>query len=238
MSTRRANLGFNENCFGPSPKAIRACKKILAKSNLYNTSASLELVLKICEHHKDFDISTDQIILGSGSNELIFNLVRLLEPDNLVIYGWPSFNMYRTASVTNNKKHIGIPLLADLNYDLENMLLEIKKNNKIKLVFLPNPNNPTGQIIEKEKLKNFAKKLPKDIILVIDEAYFEYVKDNKYETALNLNRPNTIVLRTFSKIYGLAAMRLGYAIGDREIISTLYRIRDPLILILWPNMLR
>lgn len=224
-----AKLASNENCFGPSPLAVEAAKKSLLKSHLYPNAHRAEVVRKICEHQKDFNLKPEQVALGNGSSELIINLVRgLVGPKESVLYGWPSFSMYQVAAKTHNRKEIRVPLKEDFSYDLPQMLKEALAP-QVKLIFLGNPNNPTGQYIDTHHLKDFAKNLPPDVVLVIDEAYFDYVVEDNYETSLELalTRPRTLVLRTFSKAYGLAGMRLGYAMGDCKIIDILCRIRDP-----------
>lgn len=229
--TQWAKLASNENCFGPSPLAIEAAKKSLSKSHLYPNAMRSEVVKKICAHHQEYGLKPEQVALGNGSSELIINLVRgLVGSDESVLYGWPSFTMYQVAARTHHRLAIEVPLIS-LSYDLAAILEESSKprDKMVKLLFLANPNNPTGKFIPKHHLADFALGLPKDVVLVIDEAYFEYVVDDNYQTSLNLalSRPRTVVLRTFSKIYGLAGMRLGYAMGDSAIIDILCRIRDP-----------
>lgn len=225
-----AKLGSNENCFGPSPLAIEAAKKSLIKSHLYPNSSRALVIKKICEHNKDFGVLENQVALGNGSSELIINLVRgLVAPNESILYGWPSFTMYQAAARTHDRQDIRVPLNPDFSYDLPAILKAIKESKfPVKLLFLANPNNPTGQFIPKSELRDFVNALPKDVVLVIDEAYFEYVVDDDFETALShaLTRERTVVLRTFSKVYGLAGLRLGYAIGDQKIIDVLCRIRD------------
>lgn len=224
-----AKLASNENCFGPSPLAVEAARKSLLKSHLYPNAHRAEVVKKICEHNKDFNLKPEQVALGNGSSELIINLVRgLVGPDESVLYGWPSFTMYQVAAQTHNRKEVRVPLKEDFSYDLPE-ILRAAHDPELKLIFLGNPNNPTGQYLDKHLLKDFARKLPPDVVLIIDEAYFDYVVEDNYETSLGLalSRPRTLVLRTFSKAYGLAGMRLGYAMGDSKIIDILCRIRDP-----------
>lgn len=227
--TQWAKLGSNENCFGPSLMALDAVKKSLAKSHLYPTSMRAELINKICQHNHEYKITPNEVELGNGSSELIINLVRgLVGLDESVVYGWPSFSMYQVAALSHDRKSVAVPLDANWAYDLEKML-EASRNPQAKILFLGNPNNPTGKYLDKNQIKEFASMLPKDVVLVVDEAYFEYVMDDGFKSALEIihERPRTVVLRTFSKAYGLAGLRLGYAMGDAKIIDVLSRIRDP-----------
>jgi len=227
-----AKLGSNENCLGPSPHALEAAKKSLKSAHFYPNAKRGELVSEICRHMKDYTIKKNQVALGNGSSELIINLVRgLLSHREKVLYGWPSFVMYRIAARIHGCQEIAAPTNNTMSFDLDLMLEEAKKNSAtpVKLIFLPNPNNPTGNYINEKTLDDFVYALPKDVVLVIDEAYFEYVVEKDYPNGLKyaLSRPRTIVLRTLSKAYGLAGLRIGFAIGDEKIIDILCRIRDP-----------
>lgn len=227
-----ADLASNENCLGPSPLAMEAAKKSLNYSHLYPNNKRSEVVQNICYHLADFAIKPSQVALGNGSSELIVNLVRgLLAPHESIMTGWPTFIMYHQAALSHARAEFQVPVKEDYSFDLATML-EIAKTeikHPVKIVFLANPNNPTGNYIKKPDLDNFIKELPKDIILVIDEAYLEYVIAEDYPNGLDYIalRPRTLVLRTLSKIYGLAGLRLGYGVGDEEIVDILSRIRDP-----------
>ena len=225
-------LGSNENPFGPSPKAIRAAQKALKESHLYPVAHRDDLARKICEYHPNIDIGLENILLGNGSNELIVLMVRaFLDVNEFLLNAWPSFSVYRLSSQAHGRRELAVSLDENLNYDLDALLAKAngKHKDQIKLLFLANPNNPTGQYIPRQKLERFLNQLPEHIVVAIDEAYVEYATQEDYDTALDfaLKRPRTVVLRTFSKIFGLAGLRLGYAIGDPHIISILHRIRDP-----------
>lgn len=227
-----AKLASNENCLGPSPCAVEAALRGLHVAHLYPNARRSELILKICSHLSDFNIQSNQVALGNGTSELIVNLVRgLVGPQEAVMFGWPTFVMYRQAAQAHGCKEITIPTLENMSLDLQSMASYANKKSDIpvKLIFLPNPNNPTGTYINSVCMSDFIKSLRPDIVLVIDEAYFEYVREADYPNGLvyALNRPRTVVLRTFSKIYGLAGLRIGMAIGDERIIDVLCRIRDP-----------
>lgn len=229
--SRWTKLASNENCLGSSKAAIEAAIKALNKAHLYPNERRHQVIAKICQHYEHFHVETNQVALGNGSSELIINLVRgLLGPQEAMLYSWPTFVMYRIAAQAEGRISIPVPAKADMSYDLVSMVDKIhQSDHPIKLVFLANPNNPTGNYLNKDELDDLVAAIPKDVVLVIDEAYFEYVIKADYPNSLvyALSRPRTIVLRTFSKVYGLAGLRLGYAIGDPEIIDILCRIRDP-----------
>lgn len=224
-----AKLGSNENCLGASSKALRAASHALTHAHLYPNAKRLVVVEKLCLNLKDYNVKAENIALGNGTSELIVNLVRgLLGPHEYLLYGWPSFIMYRQAAQAHGRNSIIVPVLANFAYDLAALLKEAHHQN-VKMLIIANPNNPTGSYIPHHELENFIKALPKDLVVVIDEAYYEYVRQHDYQTTLEiaLSRPRTLVLRTFSKVYGLAGLRLGYAVGDADIIGVLCRIRDP-----------
>jgi len=226
-----AKLGSNENCLGASRKAIEAARLSLSKSHLYPNANRLLVIDKICEHWQKFLVKPDQVALGNGTSELIVNLVRgVLGPSEALLFGWPSFVMYRLAAAAHGREYISVPL-RDMAYDIERILEEITslRSNPIKLIIIANPNNPTGAWLDKQQLSHLINRIPEDVIIAIDEAYFEYVKEDSYPYGLDfaLSRPRTIVLRTFSKVYGLAGLRIGYAVGDKNVINVLCRIRDP-----------
>jgi histidinol-phosphate aminotransferase len=226
-----AKLGSNENCLGPSQASIKAAARALSSAHLYPNAKRLLVIDELCRHLKDFSVKPNQIALGNGTSEIIVNLVRgLVGSDERLLYGWPSFIMYRQAAQAHGRQSIAVPLKETFAYDLSAIIREVANPaNKVKLVIIANPNNPTGNYLNHAELKDFIVSLPKDVVLVIDEAYFEYVTKEDYPNGLAhaLSRPRTVVLRTFSKVYGLAGLRLGYAIGDKDVIAILCRIRDP-----------
>lgn len=226
-----AKLASNENCLGASRLALLAAQESLSLAHFYPNSFRHELIKAITDFYKDYGLREKNIALGNGSSELIINLVRgLVFPHEAIITGWPAFITYRQAAEVHGVKEHAIPLNENLDYDLGKMLKKIgdEKAYPCKIVFIINPNNPTGAHIPGAELESFIKELPKDIVLVVDEAYSEYViKENYYSTLnLALSRPKTIVLKTFSKAYGLAGLRLGYALGDEKVIDVLCKVRD------------
>lgn len=227
-----AKLANNENCLGPSPLALEAILKAMKDSHGYPNATRMLMIEKICEHLNDFGVTKENVALGNGSSELIVNLVRsLLSPDEALLYSWPTFIMYPLAAQVHDRKFIAVPLKSDMSYDVDHMLEKIidRRERPVKLVILANPNNPTGLYLNHHELRYLLTNVPDDVVMIIDEAYFEYVRKENYPNGLEyaMNRPRTLVLRTMSKIYGLAGLRLGYAVGDKQVIDLLCRIRDP-----------
>lgn len=221
-----AKMASNENCLGPSPRAGAAVKAALEKGHLYPDAGAFELKARLAKLH---DVDPGVIVVGSGSNELITLLCRgLLGPGDALLNAWPSFVVYRMGARAQ-----GVPehvvALKDNAYDLDALADVAVKERSIKLVFVANPNNPTGSSFGKADLDAFLARVPADVVVVLDEAYAEYVRRDDYEDGVRvaLKRPRTLVLRTFSKIYGLAAYRVGYGIGDPELIYLLNALRDP-----------
>ncbi|MCA9507151.1 MAG: aminotransferase class I/II-fold pyridoxal phosphate-dependent enzyme, partial [Myxococcales bacterium] len=223
-----AELASNENCLGPSQAAMEAIKKSVGFAHLYPNNKRAEVIKKICQHLSEFSITPDHVALGNGTTEIIVNLVRgLVSKKEAIMSGWPTFIMYQQAAIAQGVNEVKVDVLKDMSFDLEAMLKRIHQKNEIpiKVLFLANPNNPTGNYINEKDLDDFIAKLPSDLVLIMDEAYSEYVVAKDYPNALKYihTRPRTIVLRTMSKIYALAGMRLGFAVGDKNIIDILCR---------------
>ena len=220
---RIIKLSANESALGVSPKV-----KSILKSNI-STSKYPDYTSKLLRKQISikFKCNSNKIICGSGSDEIIQMLCQLfLSKGDQVIVPEFSFLMYRIyASISGAK----VVFAKELNFKISvnNIIKNVNKNTKI--VFLANPNNPTGTYLYKNELINLRKKLRKDILLVIDDAYYEYMKDKKYDSGLNIfkNYKNVFILRTFSKIYGLAALRIGWGFGDKNIINALNFIKPP-----------
>lgn len=225
-------LASNENCLGPSPLAMAAVQKFCYESHLYPVEYREQLKEKIVEYLGAPFLRSPHIVLGNGSNELINLLVRyFVSSKETILNGWPSFLMYRNYAKACNLNEVAVPLTKSFDYDLDKMLAVLNgpKKDKIKLVFISNPNNPTGRHLTKSAIDNFLNKAPEHLIVVLDEAYAEYVTSHDYKSALDwvFKRPRTIVLRTFSKIFGLASLRLGFAVCQEEVANILQRVRDP-----------
>ncbi len=217
-------LASNENPLGCSPKVKEAIKKNLEDINRYPDSSGYYLKKELSEFLK---IQDEEIILGSGSSEVIsLTIEAFVNPGEEVIYPFPSFIIYRILVLKAGGVPVEIPLESDFSYNMENFLEKITP--KTKVIILCNPNNPTGTIIYKKQLENFLEKVPENVIVISDEAYFEYVETTNFGTCFPYYKDkNIIVARSFSKIYGLASLRIGYGIGKSKILNYMERIRPP-----------
>ncbi|SME91742.1 histidinol phosphate aminotransferase apoenzyme [Tistlia consotensis] len=217
-------LASNENPLGASPKAVEAYKALAAELNRYPDGGALALRQAIA---KRYDLALDRLVCGAGSDELISLLVRAYAgPGDEVLYSRHGFLMYGISARTVGATPVTAPE-RNLTADLEALLAAVTE--RTRLVFLANPNNPTGSYLGYEAVRSFAERLPADVLLVIDAAYAEYVEASDYDDGLSLveRLSNVVVLRTFSKIHGLAALRLGWAYGPVEVIDVLNRVRGP-----------
>jgi len=216
-------LASNENPLGPSPAAINAVKKALPGINRYPDSSGFYLKKKLA---KCLNVEPSWITLGNGSDELIDTVIKtFVAEDENIITSDVTFLEYEIIARVNDRKVITVPLKY-FKYDLEAIKRNIDK--KTKLIFIANPNNPTGTYVTKYELEDFMMGLPQEVILVLDEAYdlFVDVDDFPSSTGWVANR-NCVVLKTFSKAYGLAGLRIGYAIAQPELISYMERVRQP-----------
>ncbi|MCD6318176.1 histidinol-phosphate transaminase [Candidatus Aerophobetes bacterium] len=217
-------LASNENSLGPSPKAVEAIKNYAFRIHLYPDGAGYYLRKSLA---KKFKLDKENIILGNGSDEIVSLLTRFfIQKGDQVIMGDPSFLMYKIDTQLSGGKVIPIPL-KNFKLNISEMLRSITPQTKI--IFIANPNNPTGTIVRKKEVEDLFKFLPSSILIIFDEAYCEYVEDPDYPQTLEWVRKgkNLIILRTFSKIYGLAGLRIGYGIAKKEIIDILNRARPP-----------
>jgi histidinol-phosphate aminotransferase len=217
-------LSFNENPYGPSPKAIEAMQATLASLHLYQDATGDLLRHAIAA---DLGIKPGEIILTNGADELILLLaLALLEPGDEVIIPSPTFGQYQASSIAMGARPISVPL-PDFRIDVQSILTAVSP--KTKMVFLCNPNNPTGTIVTSRDLGHLVDELPEHILLVADEAYIDYVTDSSYASALDYleRRANLIAIRTFSKVHALAAARVGFGISHEPLIDLLHRVRPP-----------
>ena len=217
-------LSANESALGMSPKAIKIISN--RKLNLERYPDGKSKVLRK-EISKKYKCSFDKIICGAGSDEVIQMICQLfLKPKDEVVVPQYSFLMYRIYA-----KIVGAKVLFAKEIKFKVSITEILKkvNKKTKIVFLANPNNPTGTYLTKKELLELRKKLNKNILLVVDDAYAEYMKNKDYKPGLDLfkNKNNVFVLRTFSKIFGLASLRVGWGYGSKKIIDALNVIKAP-----------
>ncbi len=217
-------LASNENPLGPSPMAVEAIKKRLKDLNRYPDGSAFYLKRKLSNK---LGRPTDQIIIGNGSNELIELVVRtFLLPGEEVIQPFPTFLVYEKIVKGSGGQITSVPLKG-FDIDLEAVTKSISP--KTKIIFLNNPNNPTGQAIKKDQLKDFLNSIPKDIIVVLDEAYIEFAQSADIANGAEMLEYHSLILvmRTFSKIYGLAGLRIGYGFGSKLLIDYMERVRQP-----------
>lgn len=218
-------MASNENPLGPSPMAVNAVRDAVAKLNLYPDSNSYFLKQDLSKH---LGVSTDNLIIGNGIDELLTILGEIyLNPGDEVIFADPSFPAYATVTHIMGAKAVAVPVDRNFTHDLDAMAKAV--TDQTKLVFLCNPNNPTGTMLSKEQIDAFLDLVPEKVLVVLDEAYAEYVEAKNYPNGIDYVREgrNMIVFRTFSKVYGLAGVRVGYGVADPEIISLFNRVREP-----------
>jgi len=218
-------LASNENPLGPSPRAVEAIRQAIAGNlGLYPDGACFSLTRALAER---WNVPQEQLVLGNGSDEIIASLgLVYLGPGSEVLSCHPTFVQYEAAARLNQAEYVTAPL-RDHRYDLDALADLLAPQTR--LVFIANPNNPTGSIVRRAELERFLNRCPETALVVLDEAYFEYADDPEYPDGLDYVREgrNVIVLRTFSKIYALAALRVGYGISRPEIIRALHQVRQP-----------
>jgi len=219
-------LASNENPLGPSPKVVEAINAELSELSRYPDGNGFALKKALADKH---GVALEQVTLGNGSNDILELLTRaFVATDNEVVFSEHAFAVYPIVTQAVGAKAVIVPALEWGN-DLEAMLAAI--TDKTRVVFVANPNNPTGTCLAKEPLKDFIKRVPAHVLVVIDEAYVEYAQSlfPNYESAEHYlsDIPNLIVTRTFSKAYGLAALRIGYSLSSPEVADFLNRVRQP-----------
>lgn len=222
--TEIIKLASNENPFGSSPKAVEAAKDACVNLAIYPDGAGFELRQKIAQF---YDVEVGQVILGNGSDEIVQMICRTyLTPGSNTVMAEPTFPMYKINAVIEGADAIEVPLKEGV-HDLDAMLQRIDSNTKV--VWVCNPNNPSGTYNSAKEVESFLQKVPSDVLVVLDEAYYEYAYAEDYPESLPLleKYPNLIILRTFSKIYGLAALRIGYGLASKEIIHLVNHVREP-----------
>jgi histidinol-phosphate aminotransferase len=217
-------LASNENPFGPSPLALAAMEKTLKQVHLYPDGNAFYLKRKLAEK---LGVETGNIIFGSGSNEIIeFVGHALLDSESEVVVSQYCFAVYPIVTALFGAKLVTVPA-KEFGHDLPGMIRAITP--KTKIVFVANPNNPTGTLASREDVVKLINGVPPNVLLVMDEAYIEFT-DDPVDLMPLIRRgdfPNIILMRTFSKIYGLAGLRIGYGVGHPDLISALEKIRQP-----------
>ncbi len=215
-------LASNENPLGPSPKAMEAMRDALEKAHLYPDGGGSCLCKAIAAK---LGLAPENVILGNGSNEVLEFLGHaFLNPSDDVVTSQYAFIVYKLIATSFGARTIEVPS-PDYRQDLEGMLAAITP--KTRLIFVPNPNNPTGTLISQRAIDDFMSRAPENIIVVFDEAYFEFLDRPPDTLQFVREGRNIVVLRTFSKIHGLAGLRIGYAVGPADLIEVLLKTRQP-----------
>jgi len=215
-------LAGNENTLGFSPMAMEAAAVFTSR---YPDGQSFNLKAALAEKHS---VEVSQIICGNGSFELIFLIaLAYLEKSEETILCEPSFNWYKNVTAIMGGKSVSVPV-KDFGYDLEGIKKAVTE--KTKIIWICNPNNPTGTIIRRKEMEEFLESIPENVLVVLDEAYVDFCVDKEFPDSFELlkKHPNILILRTFSKLEGLAFFRVGYAVGNESVIENLAKVRLPI----------
>ena len=218
-------LASNESPEGSFPGVSEAIAGVLDGSNRYPDSDVYDLTIAMAD---DLGVERDQVWFGAGSTGLLGAIaLNMGGAGTSAVYAWPSFVMYRIISRWADTEAVEVPLDADHRHDLDAMREAVRDDTTV--VYVCNPNNPTGTIVSGEDLVAFIDSVPESALVVVDEAYHHFVSDPSYSSFLDAatERPNVLVLRTFSKVYGLAALRIGYAVGEAGLLDKLRRTQAP-----------
>ncbi len=217
-------LASNENPFGASPAAKAAMVAMVAECHMYPDGGSYVLRHALASH---MDLSADHFLIGCGCAEILNMLAEtVLEPGDELLYGWPSFSTYEFMANLMKARSVQVPLM-DFAFDLDAMAEAV--TSKTKMVIICNPNNPTGTVVDATSVERFLDRMPEELLVVLDEAYAEYVHDFDYPDSrkLILEGRNVISLRTFSKAYGLAGARIGYSVARPALTEAVNKVRQP-----------
>jgi histidinol-phosphate aminotransferase len=218
-------LASNEAPVGPSPKVVEAIREAAGSVNRYPDGSCFYLRRALAEH---LDVDPDSIFLGAGSDEILEVLAKsFLGAEAEAVFPWPGFAMYPIVTQGMGARSVRVPLDDALRTDVGRLAEAI--TDRTRLLFLPNPNNPTGTSIGATAFADLLEAVPERVVIAADEAYLEYVRRPDFPDTLRAlrERPTLLQLRTFSKIYGLAGLRVGFAIGAPELIGILERARHP-----------
>lgn len=225
---RIVKLASNENPFSVSPAVAAAIQEEVANINFYPETNCFYLRRKLAEYN---GVEDENVVVGCGSVEIIRMIVKtFLKPGETVLTSEKSFVFYKVATVESFGKAAYVEAPMDENYTFDLDAIYDRIDEKTRIIFITNPNNPTGTMLPKQKILDFIDRVPEDKIIVLDNAYHEYVEDQaNYAGGIReaVERKNVIVLRTFSKIYALAGLRVGYAITNKDIIALISRMKAP-----------
>lgn len=225
--TNSIKLASNESPWGPSPKAVEAAQRASTTLHRYPDGSSYNLVQAVAQKEM---VSPNQVVMGNGSNEVIeFFVKAFVQKDDEVITSHPSFLMYQKFVQIRGGRNIVVEL-KEMNHDLAAIQKQVTE--RTKLIFLDNPNNPTGTAIDKDHFEKFLTQLPETVLVVLDEAYVEFMEKDKCIDIVSLltgsqGRCGVAALRTFSKAYGLAGLRVGYGLMASEVADCLHKVRQP-----------
>ncbi len=218
-------LSSNENPYPPLTAVVEVLARAAGTVNRYPDMAATALVQALAEHH---GVPTDWIATGTGSVGVLGQIIAATSgPGDEVVYGWRSFEAYPIVVQLSDARPVPVPLDADARHDLAAMADAVTERTRVVLVCTPN--NPTGTVVHADELETFLDRVPRDVLVVIDEAYTEFVRDDRVPDAMAVlrARPNVAVLRTFSKAYGLAGLRVGYAVAHPPVAEALRKTAVP-----------
>jgi histidinol-phosphate aminotransferase len=228
---RVIKLASNENPLGPSPKALAALRGQLRELHRYPDSSAFHLKAALGRHLK---VEPGAILVGNGSNDVIDMLVRTFcVPGDAIATAQAAFVAYRICAQIHGVRTLEAPLTRDLRFDLPAIARLVREDARTKIVFIANPNNPTGTHVTGDELRAFLREVSRlrggSVLVALDYAYWEYVTARDLPDAMELYRefPNVVVLRTFSKAYGLAGLRVGYGVARPELVGVMEKIRQP-----------
>lgn len=218
-------LTMNELSFGPLPEAETALAEALPRANRYPDRYARALREAVVSANPG--ASTRNVVVGNGSSEVLLNLLQLVEKPGELLFPWPTFGLYRSIGTVLGMRTKTVPLTE--RYEIKPEALLSAVTQETRAVIICNPNNPTGTYLTLDAVREFAGEMPEDVLLILDEAYQEFVADPAYHGshALALERPNVVVARTFSKAHGLAGFRVGYAIASEHVADYAERVRFP-----------
>ena len=218
-------LASNETPFSPHPAVLEAVRGAMSGLNRYPDPTAAVLRRGLAERHS---VPQAKVAVGNGSCEILLAAAQaMLEPGAEIVYGWPSFSMYPHLAAMTGARALAVPLDADGRHDLEALAREVTVATRIVLVC--NPNNPTATALAVEEIDAFVAGLPRHVLVIVDEAYVEFsvLQDPDESLALLERHPNVVLLRTFSKVYGLCGLRAGYALGPESFRLAVDRVRQP-----------
>ncbi|MDQ7057706.1 MAG: histidinol-phosphate transaminase [Ghiorsea sp.] len=216
-------LASNENPYGVSPKALKAIQQTAIEAHRYPDGDCFELKQALAKKH---GIHAEQLLIGNGSNEVLELIIRTFAGvGDEVVYSQRGFIVYALATTAAGATGVAVPESDGFTHDLNAMLGAV--NESTKVVCIANPNNPTGALLQTSALQIFLDKLPSHIVVIIDEAYVEYVQSEIEDSIFALKHAGLIISRTFSKAFGLAGLRVGYAVANQDLLAVVNRFREP-----------